>query len=84
MEEAERLTMLFPIKMALSILPESSVMRSTRSARLSPSSARVRIRILFTVVRAVSAEEKNAERKIKTIKKIIWDMAPASKYVHLN
>ena len=54
--------MLFPIKMALSILGEwFSVISSTVAARLLPSSARERILILLTVVRAVSAEEKKAD-----------------------
>ena len=35
-------------------------------ARALPSSARLRIRILLTVVIAVSADEKNAERKSNT------------------
>ena len=71
MEDAERLTILFPIKIALNILPESSVTLSTRAAREFPSSARERIRIRFTVVSAVSAEEKNAESKSRMIKIII-------------
>ena len=75
--------MLLPIKIALSILWESSVIRSTRSARLFPSSASVRIRILFTVVRAVSADEKKAEKINKIIRKIICDMALASTKFHL-
>ena len=69
MEDAERLTILFPIKIALNILPESSVTLSTHAAREFPSSARERIR--FTVVSAVSAEEKNAESKSRMIKIII-------------
>ena len=71
MEDAERLTILFPIKIALNILPESSVTLSTHAAREFPSSARERIRIRFTVVSAVSAEEKNAESKSRMIKIII-------------
>ena len=35
-------------------------------ARLLPSSTNIRIRILLTVVKAVSADEKNADSKIKT------------------
>ena len=61
---------LFPIKMALSILDESSVMAKTRTALLSPSSARVRMRMRFEVVSAVSADEKkpdNSSRIIRTI-----------------
>ena len=60
-EAADRLTMLLPIRIALSILPESSVILSTVFARLFPSSAKLRMRILFTVVSAVSADEKNAD-----------------------
>ena len=53
--------MLLPIKIALNILPELSVIFNTILARLLPSSAKERIRILFTVVKAVSADEKNAD-----------------------
>ncbi len=67
-EDAERLTMLFPIKMALSILCISSVMESTRAARLSPPSANVRIRMRLVVVKAVSAEEKNADNSSRRTK----------------
>ena len=68
MEEAEILTRLFPISMAESILPESSVTRRTLAAFLFPDSASVRIRILFTVVSDVSADEKNADSAINAIK----------------
>ncbi len=57
--------MLLPISMALNILPESSVIARTVLARLLPSSAKVRIRILLTVVSAVSADEKNADNNNK-------------------
>ncbi len=72
--------MLLPIRIALSILPESSVIFNTVFARLLPSSARLRIRILFTVVKAVSADEKNAE-SISNINRIISCVAsPESNY----
>ena len=71
--------MLFPIKMALNNLPESSVMARTRFARLSPASARERRRILFTVVSAVSAEEKNADKISKMARIISETMSPVSK-----
>ena len=61
-EDAEMFTILLPIKMALSILEVwFSVISRTIAARLFPSSARARRRILFTVVSAVSFDEKNAE-----------------------
>lgn len=67
MEDAERFTMLFPIRMADNIFPGFPVTCNTRAARLSPLSARVRIRIWFTVVRAVSDDEKNADRHSRII-----------------
>ena len=69
-EEAEILTMLFPISMALSILCMLSVMVRTRAACLLPDSARVRIRIRLAVVNAVSAEEKKADNSSKRAKTI--------------
>lgn len=60
-EDAERLTMLFPIKMELSIFVWLLISFKTNAAFLLPSSAIDFKRILFTVVRHVSAEEKNAE-----------------------
>jgi hypothetical protein len=57
-EEADKFTMLFPIRIAESILLFWSVMRSTKAARLSPAFARVFIFIRLTVVSAVSADEK--------------------------
>jgi hypothetical protein len=59
------LTTLLPIKIVLSILPESEMIFSTIAARLLPVSAKDCIRILFTVVMAVSAEEKKAESRIR-------------------
>ena len=63
--------MLLPIKIAESIFPELSVMRRTVAARLFPASAKVRIRMRLTVIKAVSADEKNAESISKSTKKII-------------
>ena len=65
-EEAERFTTLFPIRIALSIFPEFSVIFNTVFALSLPSSLSFLIRILLTVVSAVSADEKNAESIIST------------------
>ena len=70
-DAADRFTMLLPIRMALNILPESSVIFNTVLALFLPSSARLRIRILFTVVNAVSADEKKADSINSTIRIII-------------
>lgn len=69
------------MRMALSILPESSVISKTRFARLSPSSAMLLSRILLEVVRAVSAEEKKADNnnKIITISNCMTSLV--SKYI---
>ena len=75
MLDAERFTMLLPINMALSILPESSVIFRARAARLFPSSASVSMRMRLKVVREVSAEEKNAERNSNTANTINWNMS---------
>ena len=83
-DDADRLTMLLPIRMAESILPESSVTLSTLSARLLPASDKVRRRILFTVVSAVSADEKNAESRSNTTKIISFAISPASNKIHLK
>ena len=79
MEDADKFTTLFPIKMALSILLLFSRSRITHRACLFPLSASVRMRILLTVVSAVSEEEKKAESpsKIKMIA-IRMAMAPLS------
>ena len=63
--------MLLPIKIALNIFPELSVTFNAIFARLLPSSARERRRILFTVVNEVSAEEKKADNPKRIIKIII-------------
>ena len=63
MEEEEIFTILLPIKIALSILPESSITFPSVIAFLLPSSIMERIRIRFTVVNAVSEQEKKADKK---------------------
>ena len=63
-EETDIFTMLFPINTVLSIFGELEIIFSRITARLLPCSARDCIRILFTVVIAVSAEEKNEESAI--------------------
>lgn len=73
--DAERFTTLLPIKMALSILPESSVTFNARAARLLPSSASVRIRMRLKVVKEVSAEEKNAESSNKITSMANWNIS---------
>ena len=79
--EAERFTMLFPIKIALNILEGSSVILSTFCAFLLPSSAKLRILILFTVVKLVSADEKNADNINKIINTIICMAALVSTFI---
>ena len=78
-DDADRFTILLPIKIALSILPELSVMRSTHAALLSPSSASARMRIRFAVVRAVSAEEKKADKQSRITNTAIRNMELVSK-----
>ena len=78
-DDADRFTILLPIKIALSILPELSVMRSTHAALLSPSSASARMRIRFAVVRAVSAEEKKADKLSRITNTAICNMELVSK-----
>ena len=77
-EEADRFTILLPINIADNIFAELSVTRRTLSAFLFPDSDRVRMRILLTVVSAVSAEEKNDESNNKIIKHISCVISPAS------
>lgn len=81
-EEAEILTMLFQIRIALNIFPGSSINRERRMARRSPPSARFRTRILLTVVIAVSEEEKNAEQAMRKIKISTCMASDASNVVH--
>lgn len=66
--DADRFTILLPIRMALSILLYWSRILLTVIARLLPSSARERMRTRFTVVSAVSADEKKLDRKIRIIR----------------
>ena len=61
------LTMLLPISTALNILPELSIILATKAACLLPSSISERIFIRLTVINAVSADEKKAERNNKII-----------------
>ena len=49
-EDAERFTILLPIRIALSILPGLWMIRSTRLAAVLPSSMRVRSRMRLMVV----------------------------------
>ena len=78
-EDADMLTMLFPIRIVLISLLEFSVTLRTREARLLPLSARDLSENLLTVVSAVSAEEKNADSAISTTRMIMFIMEPASK-----
>ena len=64
-DDAVRFTMLLPIRIALSILPYLSSMSIAVCACLFPSSARALSLTLFTVVRAVSAEEKKADKNTR-------------------
>ena len=64
-EDAAIFTMLFPIKIVLSIFRELFKTLSRIMALLSPSSTSILKRTLLMVVRAVSAEEKNAENNNK-------------------
>ena len=78
-DDAERLTILLPIKIALSNFWGSSIICRTRAALGLPSSSNVRIRILLTVVNAVSADEKNADNKIRIINVISCTVLAGSK-----
>ena len=75
-EDAPMFTILLPIKIAESILPLSLVTFKTFAARLSPFSAKFFMRILFTVVSAVSDDEKNADKNTKTMILINWPLCP--------
>lgn len=77
--EAEILTILLPISIALSILPECSIISATIFALLLPSSIKARILMLLTVVNAVSADEKNADKTSSKIIKIICEILSVSK-----
>ena len=82
-EEAERFTILLPIKTALKSLPGFSMSRLTVLAVLFPSSSRLRIRILLTVVSAVSADEKKADNSTRIKRIMSCVTASASKKNHL-
>ncbi len=72
-EEAEMFTMLFPMRIALRSLGVwfSRISRAM-AARLFPSSARERRRILFTDISAVSLDEKKADNASRISNMIIW------------
>ena len=80
-EDAEMLTILFPIKIAESILPECSCTFVRVIAFVFPSSTNDRIFILFTVVREVSADEKKAERPSSRNRAIHCMTPEVSKYI---
>jgi hypothetical protein len=67
------------IKIALSNFVGSSINLNTLFAALFFSSASERIRILFTVVNAVSAEEKKADKNSNIIRIIIFTASPGTK-----
>ena len=58
-------TMLFPIKIVLSIFPELEIIFSRIMARLFPCSAREWIRMRLAAVMDVSAEEKKADNSTR-------------------
>ena len=64
-EEAAIFTILFPFKIVLSIFLELPKILSRIMACLLPSSTSILSLTLLVVVRAVSAEEKNAENNNK-------------------
>ena len=72
-EDAERLTILLPIRIALSILLGFSMSFDTIIARFDFSSVKARIRSLFTVVNAVSADEKFLSKMVEFIDKHMSD-----------
>ena len=78
-DDADILTMLLPIRIVLISLLEFSVTFRTLDALLLPLSARDLRENLLTVVRAVSAEEKNADSATSTTKMIMFIMEPAPK-----
>ena len=77
--DADRFTILFPIKIAESILSVFAVISKTFSALLSPFSAKFLILNLFEVMRAVSADEKNAEADNNNTKMTNCNMSLVSK-----
>ncbi len=64
-ETADKLTMVLPINIALNIFDGFSISLFISLAFLLFSSARLRILSLFTVVNAVSADEKKADSSNK-------------------
>ena len=78
-DDAEMLTILFPIRTAESILLRLFIILSTSAAALLPSSARLCILILLTAVSAVSADEKKADKMIRNNKMIILIILSMSK-----
>lgn len=76
--DAERLTILFPIKIVLKSLSYFfSASSRTRAARLLPFVTKVRSLILEAHENAVSVAEKNPESKIRMIKEMSKDQDPA-------
>jgi len=65
--DADRLTILLPISTVLSSLEPFSSMRRTLAAFLLPSSVRLLMRALLHETKAVSAEEKKPDKKIRII-----------------
>ena len=78
-EDALRFTILLPISIELRSLVGSSTSLSTKAAFLTFSSAIDLMRILLTVVRHVSADEKNAEKTNRISKTIIREASLESK-----
>ena len=78
-EDAERFTMLLPISIVLKSFVGFSTSLSTRAAFLAPSPAIDFMRILLTVVRHVSADEKNAESSSRINNIAILDASLESK-----
>ena len=65
-DEADKLTRVLPINIALNIFEGFSISLFTSTASFTSSSAKLRILSLLTVVRAVSADEKNADSSNRT------------------
>lgn len=81
--EAEIFTMLLPINIVLISLSLLEISLRTLAARLFPLSAIERRVNLLTVVRAVSAEEKNADNRINRIIVNNWIIVLGCKKDHL-
>ena len=78
-EDADRFTTLFPIRMALRSWVGFSINLKTSPAFFTFSSAMDCIRILFTVVKQVSADEKKAESTNRINKTMIRQASLESK-----